>query len=178
MKGFPKMASSNPINPGDYKLPGHLEYHDALRLNAGKMLEVKGFRRWYANEYKTNCLNPEDFEKLIAEVKKACPYVGYNTILEDLLDFVFVAHNNAMSDNTVLYSLEFNGRQLEPIDIELENEVAAINIAFKMLSEVEYPPEHGRDMTDCCSIYANHDGYRSFICNVNDEGEVYFDEQS
>lgn len=78
------------INPGDYKKLGNLEYREALRLHAGMMLEEFGFGRWYANEYKTNCVTVEKFEELIEEVEKACPEVGYYTIINDLCDFVFV----------------------------------------------------------------------------------------
>lgn len=174
MKGFPELDRSKPVNPGDYRLPEHLEYRDALRLHAGKILEDKGFGGWFRNEYKTNCLIPEDFERLLKKVKQACPYVGYNTILEDSLDFVYVVEARSMGDDAVLYSLEFNGRQLESVDVALENDVAAITLAFKMLSKAEYPPAHGRDMTDCCTIHVTYEGRKSFVCNVNSEGEVDF----
>lgn len=73
------------------------------------------------------------------------------------------------------YDFIFDGHQLENIyDVELDNDVAAITLAFGELGELEYPPAHGRDMTDMCSIYVNNYGSRAFVCNVNTEGEVDF----
>ena len=174
MKGFSEPDSSKPVNPGDYKRVGHLEYSDALRLNAGKMLESKGFSGWYQNMFKTNCLNPKDFETLLRNVKQACPYVGYNTITQDALDFVYVVEKRPTDGQSALYHLRFNGRQLGAVDIELENDVDAVTLAFRMLGKVDYPPKHGRDMTDCCTIHVTHEGLESFVCNVNSEGEVDF----
>lgn len=82
-----------------------------------------------------------------------------------------------MLKSGAIYDFIFDGKQIDAeYCVELESDVAAIRHASAKLDGIEYPPAHGRDMTDICSIYATRDGSMSLVCNVNTGGEVSFDE--
>lgn len=80
-----------------------------------------------------------------------------------------------MHKSLARYDFIYDGRQLaDEYDVLLTSDCAAIAHAFAEMGKMEYPPAHGSDMTEMCSIYCTHDGSRAFVCNVNAEGEVDF----
>ncbi len=80
-----------------------------------------------------------------------------------------------MHKSEARYDFIYDGKQLvDEYDVELSSDCAAIARAFAEMGEMEYPPAHGADMTEVCSIYCTRDGSRAFVCNVNAEGEVDF----
>ncbi len=59
--------------------------------------------------------------------------------------------------------------------IECETDVKAISLAYAVIDAQKCPPpEHGRDMVMCCTIYVTRSGSKDFVANVNYLGEVDF----